>query len=95
MCACATFLDCTIKFHSRHKKVHAKWTLPLPPSKIAHKSFVDVETHLLLTDYTHIPLNYLLVSNVTLDALHELLEVLKEIRINSILCGRQFDGQLQ
>ena len=82
-----------------HKIFRSRHQVPLEAQKSTRKNelfpfllqkklanlFVDIETHLLLINYTHVPLNYLLVSNVMPDALRELLEVLEEIRIHSII----------
>ena len=52
--------------------------------KLANLS-VDVESHLLLPDHSLVPLNYLLVGNMTPDALGELLQANEKIRLHSII----------
>ena len=77
---------------SRHQiplnshKCTSKYTLfPFLLQKLLAFLLVDVETHLLLPNHHCIPFLDLLVGDVPSDALRELLEVVKDIRLHGIL----------
>ena len=59
--------------------------IPLLPQEELPDLSVNIKAHLLLPNNADIPLNYLLVGNMTPDALGELLQANKKIRLHSIM----------